>query len=162
MPLGVGRRELAAGVARAGDQPGSEAGGVPVEAEVLDGAPGRLDERPLGDVGDQEVLPDGQPDACPQPKPVGDRGQPAHLRDGHPADRQHDADVTPAGLASAGGTRRAPSGPSGAGGSQRSSGTPAKRAARAPPPPRRGSGRSPRRRAGISGGPSCGRCGRRA
>src|SRR5688500_774124 len=47
--------------------------------------------------GDEEVLPDGEPD-IPIAEGVGDLGKPAHLRGRHLAAWQHDADPVEAGL----------------------------------------------------------------
>ena len=61
VPLGIGGRELAADIAGAGDQPGADRGRLGGQTERVDGG---LRQRDLvvGDAGDQQVLPDRQPD----------------------------------------------------------------------------------------------------
>ena len=90
-PLGVGRGELAAGVAGAGDEAGADrdcawwrepsASIAACAASTLFG----------GDAGDQQILPDRETDIAVA-EFTRDLGKPAHLRGGDLADRQHHAD----------------------------------------------------------------------
>ena len=88
--LCVGRREIAAGVAGARNEAGTD-------RVRLDGEPERLD--PLlrfrklfgRNARDQKILPDRQPQIAVA-QVARDGGEPVHLHDRHPPDRQHDAD----------------------------------------------------------------------
>ena len=90
MALGVGGRELAAGIAGAGDQPGAD-------LRRLDRKPDRFDRRDrkfdilVTHAGDQQVLPDRQADIAVA-EILRDFGEAAHLLAGHLAERQRHAD----------------------------------------------------------------------
>src|SRR6185436_20746674 len=88
--LGVGGGELAATVPGAGDEAGTDRRRLPAEAGRLDPGLGRV-ERSIGDAGEEEVLPHGEPDVAVA-EFLRDRGERAHLLDGQLADRQDDAD----------------------------------------------------------------------
>ncbi len=77
--LGVGGRELAAGIAGAGDEAGADGIGVDGETERFDllGRCGKLFRRHAGD---QQVLPDGEPQIAVA-EFARDFGEAAHLRD---------------------------------------------------------------------------------
>ena len=89
--------ELAAGVPGAGDQAGRGPRSPSSAKPRASISRLTVSIRSSRDVGDQQVLPDGQPDR-PAAVAVGDVGQAAHLVARHPPDRQHDADVEQARL----------------------------------------------------------------
>ena len=88
--------ELAAGIAGAGDQAAADGARLDAQAQRVDGGDADADIA-VGDVGDQEVLPDGQPDRAAA-EALGDLGEAAHLLGGEPADRQDEAEIVAAGL----------------------------------------------------------------
>jgi len=96
--LGVGGRKLAADIAGAGDKPGADRGRFGGETDGLDGA---LRQRNLvvGDAGDQQVLPDREPDIAVA-EILCDFRQTTHLRRREPRHRQHHADPIESGLQS--------------------------------------------------------------
>jgi len=94
--FGVGGREAAAAVAGAGD--GSAENGACGDVEVSFGEGLFCSFEVLrGDVGDEQVLPDGEAELA-RAEAVGDVGEGAHLGDRQAADRDGDADVVQAGL----------------------------------------------------------------
>ena len=96
MALGVGGGELAAGIAGAGDEAAADRARLDADAER--GQRGDADADILvGDVGDQQVLPDREPQRAAA-EALGDLGQAAHLLGGDAADRQHDAEIVEARL----------------------------------------------------------------
>ena len=157
--LGVGGGELAAGIAGAGDEAGADGVGLDGEAERFDPRLRRL-ELCGRHAGDQQVLPDREPDIAVA-QVARDVGEPAHLRDRHAADRQRrrrsscspscfcamDADMRGA---VEGRPRR-----------QRAGHGAVELAAELLLDQRRGISRRPACRARISAAPWCGRCGRR-
>ena len=92
----VRHRELAAAIAGAGDEPGAHRRGLPGEAAGLDAAFAGL-EPVVGHAGDEEVLPDGEPDIAVA-EILGDARELPHLLGGELAGRQHDSDPVQAGL----------------------------------------------------------------
>ena len=132
--LGVGGGELAAGVAGAGDQAAAERRRRASRGRAPRSPPCASASAIVGDVGDQQVLPDGQPDRAAA-ESVGDVGEAAHLlarSSGRPAARRRRRSGR---AASAGGRRhgracRRAAGAAGRGGSD------AQRRADAPSRPR--------------------------
>src|SRR3954468_9561287 len=84
--LGVGSGELAAGIAGAGDQPGTNWRSLHDQPDRLDGRDGERDIL-LAHARYQQVLPDRQPEFAIA-KILRDVGEPAHLRAGDLAKRQ--------------------------------------------------------------------------
>ena len=94
--LGVGKAELAAGAAGAGDQPGAEFRGFYRKADRLDGGRGQC-HLVVGHARDQQILPDRQADFAIA-QILRDFCQAAHLFAGHLAQRQCNADPVQSGL----------------------------------------------------------------
>ena len=90
MALGIRGRELAAGIAGAGDQPGADLRGLDREPDLLDRGNGELDIL-VAHARDQQVLPDRQADIAVA-EILRNLGQPPHLLAGDLAERQRDAD----------------------------------------------------------------------
>ncbi len=84
--LGVGGREAATDIAGAGDETGADRGRPGVKSERFDRGFGRRG-LVVGHAGDQQILPDRQPDIAVA-EILRDLGQPAHLCRGEPRDRQ--------------------------------------------------------------------------
>src|SRR5688572_29350062 len=91
MALGVRGGELAAGVAGAGDQAAADGARLDAQTESVDGGDADADIA-VGDVGDQEVLPHGQPDRAAA-EALGDLGESAHLLRREAADVQDQAEI---------------------------------------------------------------------
>src|SRR5206468_11520156 len=81
---------LAAAIAGAGDEAGAHHARFPIETGPLDPALSVVD-FVVGNSGDEQVLPDGEPDVAVADIP-GDRGEIAHLTGHHLADWQNDTD----------------------------------------------------------------------
>jgi hypothetical protein len=96
VPLGVGGRELAAAAARAGDEAGADARRARRQPERLD-ARLRISDIAIRDAGQDEVLPDREPDIAVAAF-ARERREPAHLVGGELADRQHHAEPVQARL----------------------------------------------------------------
>src|SRR5216684_2918472 len=77
MALGIGRRKLAAGVPRAGDQPGADLRRLDRETHRFDGGNGKADIL-VAHARYQQVLPDREPDIAVA-EIAGDFCQPQHL-----------------------------------------------------------------------------------
>src|SRR5919199_2844759 len=89
--LSVRRRKLAARVARAGYQPAAERAGHPVQTQGFDLCL-HGEDLLLGNIRDQQILPDGQADGTAAVT-FGGAGEAVELVDTQAPDGQHDAHV---------------------------------------------------------------------
>ena len=92
----IARRELAAGVAGAGDQPAAQRRGTPIQPKRRDCRQSVV-ERLVGNVADDQVLPDGQPQRAGT-EALGDHGKAAHVPGRQPRHRDDNADIVQAWL----------------------------------------------------------------
>src|SRR5262249_55609721 len=96
VPLGIGGRVFAACVSGAGKQATSDARGVPIQPERLDGVFDGLDIL-FGDIGDQQILPNSETNRSAA-EAVGNIRKAVNLLHRHPANGQHNPNVILAGL----------------------------------------------------------------
>ena len=158
--LGVGGRELAAGIAGAGDEAGADRARLGRQARAPRSRPRRA---PTLSVGTPEISRFCQTVSriSPSPRSRAIVGEPAHLRRGELADRQHDADPVAARPASADARRYGRRGRTPAAARRLGAATRVELAAELFLDQRQELLEAQARRARISAAPCCGRCGRR-